>query len=77
MGQLVHTLPAIDLVAALMMQVCAAVTERVLAACYKALSDHHVLLEGTLLKPNMVLPGEWGGGHAVMLPECRSTIGNS
>ncbi|KAF1866441.1 hypothetical protein Lal_00017824 [Lupinus albus] len=36
---------------------CAAVTERVLAACYKALSDHHVLLEGTLLKPNMVTPG--------------------
>lgn len=38
-------------------EVCAAVTERVLAACYKALSDNHVLLEGTLLKPNMVLPG--------------------
>jgi len=28
--------------------------ERVLAATYKALSDHHVLLEGSLLKPNMV-----------------------
>ncbi|XP_071907626.1 fructose-bisphosphate aldolase 5, cytosolic-like isoform X2 [Coffea arabica] len=36
---------------------CAAVTEIVLAAVYKALSDHHVLLEGTLLKPNMVTPG--------------------
>ncbi|KAJ6914147.1 fructose-bisphosphate aldolase 6 [Populus alba x Populus x berolinensis] len=36
---------------------CAAVTERVLAACYKALNDHHVMLEGTLLKPNMVTPG--------------------
>lgn len=24
---------------------------------YKALSDHHVYLEGTLLKPNMVTPG--------------------
>mmetsp|Transcript_68885 Transcript_68885/g.190692 ORF Transcript_68885/g.190692 Transcript_68885/m.190692 type:complete len:358 (-) Transcript_68885:271-1344(-) len=35
----------------------AEVTERVLAAQYKALSDHHVLLEGTLLKPNMVRPG--------------------
>ncbi|XP_071945289.1 fructose-bisphosphate aldolase A-like [Antedon mediterranea] len=33
------------------------VTEKVLAATYKALSDHHVYLEGTLLKPNMVLPG--------------------
>jgi len=36
---------------------CAEVTERVLAACYKALNTHHVLLEGTLLKPNMVTPG--------------------
>ena len=25
---------------------------------YKALSDHHVFLEGTLLKPNMVTPGQ-------------------
>lgn len=30
------------------------VTEVALAAVYKALSDHHVFLEGTLLKPNMV-----------------------
>ncbi|WZY69663.1 hypothetical protein YC2023_001903 [Brassica napus] len=36
---------------------CAAVTETVLSAVYKALNDHHVLLEGTLLKPNMVTPG--------------------
>jgi fructose-bisphosphate aldolase class I len=36
---------------------CAYVTEIVLAACYKALNDQHVLLEGTLLKPNMVTPG--------------------
>ena len=36
---------------------CAAATEAVLAAVYRALSDHHVLLEGTLLKPNMVTPG--------------------
>ena len=38
-------------------EVAAAVTERVIAACYKALSDHHVMLEGTLLKPNMVRSG--------------------
>lgn len=31
------------------------VTETVLAAVYKALNDHHVYLEGTLLKPNMVI----------------------
>ncbi|KAL2642194.1 hypothetical protein R1flu_009781 [Riccia fluitans] len=36
---------------------CAYVTEMVLAACYKALNEQHVLLEGTLLKPNMVTPG--------------------
>jgi fructose-bisphosphate aldolase, class I len=39
---------------------CAAVTERVLAAVYKSLSDHKVLLEGTLLKTNMVTPGSDG-----------------
>ncbi|XP_012224744.1 fructose-bisphosphate aldolase isoform X1 [Linepithema humile] len=37
---------------------CQQVTEEVLAAVYKALSDHHVYLEGTLLKPNMVTPGQ-------------------
>ncbi|XP_065175017.1 fructose-bisphosphate aldolase C-like [Sycon ciliatum] len=36
---------------------CQAVSEKVLAAVYKALSDHNVYLEGTLLKPNMVTPG--------------------
>lgn len=36
---------------------CQYVTEMVLAAMYKALSDHHVYLEGTLLKPNMVTAG--------------------
>jgi len=39
-------------------EICQYWTEKVLAACYKALSDYHVLLEGTLLKPNMVLPGK-------------------
>lgn len=34
------------------------VTESVLAFVYKALSDHHVFLEGTLLKPNMVTAGQ-------------------
>uniref|UniRef100_A0A8C1PQ35 Fructose-bisphosphate aldolase n=1 Tax=Cyprinus carpio TaxID=7962 RepID=A0A8C1PQ35_CYPCA len=36
---------------------CQFVTERVLAEVYKAMFDHHVYLEGTLLKPNMVTPG--------------------
>ena len=39
------------------LETCMAASEKVLAAVYKALSDHNVYLEGTLLKPNMVLPG--------------------
>ncbi|XP_019631442.1 PREDICTED: fructose-bisphosphate aldolase, muscle type-like isoform X4 [Branchiostoma belcheri] len=34
------------------------VTEKVLSATYKALMDHHIYLEGTLLKPNMCTPGQ-------------------
>lgn len=37
--------------------VCAQVTEKTLAAVFKQLSDQGVLLEGALLKPNMVTPG--------------------
>lgn len=37
---------------------CQKVTEQTLAYTYKALADHHVYLEGTLLKPNMVTPGQ-------------------
>jgi fructose-bisphosphate aldolase class I len=33
------------------------VTEEVLSFVYKALADHHIFLEGTLLKPNMVTAG--------------------
>jgi len=36
---------------------CAEATERVLAAQFKALADHHVYLEGAVLKPNMVKNG--------------------
>lgn len=36
---------------------CGEVSEKVLAACYKALNNHHVILEGTVLKTNMVTPG--------------------
>jgi len=34
------------------------VTEKVLAAVFKALNDKGVLLEGALLKPNMVTYGQ-------------------
>ncbi|WKY00485.1 hypothetical protein Q1695_014938 [Nippostrongylus brasiliensis] len=36
---------------------CRKITETVLSYCYRALNDHHVYLEGTLLKPNMVTAG--------------------
>jgi fructose-bisphosphate aldolase class I len=36
---------------------CAKITEKVLAAQFKALADHHIFLEGCLLKPNMVKNG--------------------
>lgn len=39
------------------LEACMAASEKTLAAVYKALNDHNVYLEGTLLKPNMVLPG--------------------
>eukprot|EP00188_Purpureofilum_apyrenoidigerum_P002832 Plantae.Rhodophyta-Purpureofilum_apyrenoidigerum.ctg2893.p1 GENE.Plantae.Rhodophyta-Purpureofilum_apyrenoidigerum.ctg2893~~Plantae.Rhodophyta-Purpureofilum_apyrenoidigerum.ctg2893.p1 ORF type:complete len:385 (+),score=75.25 Plantae.Rhodophyta-Purpureofilum_apyrenoidigerum.ctg2893:78-1157(+) len=39
----------------------AEVTEKVLASVYKALADNKVLLEGTLLKPNMVYGGTDSG----------------
>merc|ERR1712023_70985 len=35
----------------------AKMTEKVLAAQFKALADHHIYLEGCVLKPNMVKPG--------------------
>jgi len=38
----------------------AKVTSKVLAATFKALNDHNVMLEGALLKPNMVRPGSDG-----------------
>lgn len=40
------------------LEVAQKVTEQVLAFQYKALADHHIFLEGTLLKPNMVTAGQ-------------------
>jgi fructose-bisphosphate aldolase class I len=37
---------------------CIEVTQHVLATVYKKLHDHRIYLEGTLLKPNMVCPGQ-------------------
>ena len=52
----------------------AEVTQRVLAAQYKSLADHHVLLEGTLLKPNMVRTGETSGQACTAADIARATV---
>ena len=52
----------------------AEVTEKVIAACYKKLSDHKVLLEGTLLKPNMVRSGEASEKPAPMADVAKATV---
>lgn len=38
-------------------ETCAEVSERVFSAVMKAMLDHNLLIEGTLLKPNMVTEG--------------------
>ncbi|XP_017488431.1 PREDICTED: fructose-bisphosphate aldolase-like [Rhagoletis zephyria] len=54
---------------------CQKVTETVLAAVYKALSDHHVYLEGTLLKPNMVTAGQsFAGTKPTPAEVARATV---
>jgi fructose-bisphosphate aldolase class I len=53
------------------LEICQYWTEKVVAACYKALSDAHVILEGTLLKPNMVLPGKQSG-QKVSADQCAA-----
>jgi fructose-bisphosphate aldolase, class I len=40
------------------LEVCAEVTARTLHATFDELFQHHVGLQGTLLKPNMVIPGK-------------------
>jgi len=53
---------------------CQKVTETVLAATYKALNDHHVFLEGTLLKPNMVTSGQSCASKATPEQAARATV---
>lgn len=38
-------------------ETCAEVSERVFSAVMKAMLDHHLIIEGTLLKPNMITEG--------------------
>ncbi|MDP2437866.1 MAG: class I fructose-bisphosphate aldolase [archaeon] len=53
---------------------CVEVTQRVIAACYKALHDANVYLEGTLLKPSMVLPGKASGATATPYEVAVATV---
>lgn len=53
---------------------CQKVTEVVLAAVYKALSDHHVYLEGTLLKPNMCTAGMQAKNKATAEQIAEATV---
>eukprot|EP00005_Dracoamoeba_jomungandri_P004801 CAMPEP_0174249944 /NCGR_PEP_ID=MMETSP0439-20130205/262_1 /TAXON_ID=0 /ORGANISM="Stereomyxa ramosa, Strain Chinc5" /LENGTH=360 /DNA_ID=CAMNT_0015329889 /DNA_START=17 /DNA_END=1099 /DNA_ORIENTATION=- len=55
-------------------EVSVAVTQRVLIACYKALHDANVLLEGTLLKPNMCLNGYGNNAPAEPLEVGLATL---
>ena len=49
-------------------------TEKVVAACYKALSDNNVILEATLLKPNMCLPGKQYEGARSIDDNAKATV---
>jgi fructose-bisphosphate aldolase class I len=53
---------------------CQKVTEKVLAAVYKALNNHNVYLEGTLLKPNMCTPGMQSGIKSIPAENARATV---
>jgi fructose-bisphosphate aldolase, class I len=54
---------------------CAEVTEIVLRTVYGALAAHRVFLEGSLLKPNMILTGIKSGKHVQVEEVARRTIG--
>jgi len=49
-------------------------TEKVITACYKALSDNNVILEASLLKPNMCLPGKQYQGKRAMADNAKATV---
>jgi fructose-bisphosphate aldolase class I len=56
------------------LEVCKYWTEKILSACYKALIDQEVILEGTLLKPNMVLPGKENKGKPSFEANAKATV---
>jgi len=54
--------------------ICQYWTEQTISACYRALNEQHVLLEGTLLKPNMVLAGKQAPQQATIEQAARATV---
>ncbi|CAK90045.1 unnamed protein product (macronuclear) [Paramecium tetraurelia] len=50
-------------------EVCQKVTEKVLAAVFKALNENNIFLEGCLLKPNMVTPGSTNADRSKVTPQ--------
>jgi fructose-bisphosphate aldolase, class I len=54
---------------------CKAVTEETLFAVFAALRSQRVLLEGMLLKPNMVLPGEASADQSPLEAIADATVG--
>jgi fructose-bisphosphate aldolase, class I len=53
---------------------CAAVTQDVLHDVFHALHRHRVVLEWTVLKPSMVVPGKDGGPSAAPAEVARQTV---
>jgi fructose-bisphosphate aldolase class I len=56
---------------------CQKMTEKVLAAQFKALSDHNVYLEGAVLKPNMIkngLDGPRAGPDEIATLTCQTLL---
>ena len=56
------------------LETCADVTERVLREVYAQLSNQRVVLEASLLKPNMVLPGSESDSTASDAEIARATV---
>jgi fructose-bisphosphate aldolase class I len=53
---------------------CAEVTLQTLREVYRALAEHRVVLEATMLKPNMVLPGADAVGQAGLEQVAEATV---
>lgn len=56
------------------LEICQYWTEQVVSHCYHSLTENHVILEGTLLKPNMVLPGKQCKDQSNMQKVAQATV---